>query len=421
MATNIECFLVFDGAPSKEEGGPATIFYSKTSSEEAKHFSENQAGIFLTLIKFAKFFTGNVPADYALTQKHEIALMSLHDNIWLSVTKANKGHPNRELLIAILSSCKRLFQLFFRMPERDNSGQVTRKSARMMKSSFEQIVLAVSQTNLTFIHLFDSYFQLSPPREIKGEIESIVETIKEMDTPIHNIAIMHSRSFLFSNFPSSVTQTLAFSLQMKFPYLFPRVLMKDDEHLYWIIGLSRSEKGPINVYAPPILFNGETYPLIALKYKKYKIIISLKQNTVPTPEILNTIPGIIKPLRSMFNRVQIESTKSNIQEPFIIIENKQKKKSLYLINQKISDASIPIAEEDIIRGYHFAHMIGKSNTTVGFTGATGYFMYYNNTVDLDRVVLTKTGTLDITESLEKAKLLQDPQNVQTIKIIPKRK
>ena len=417
MASKIDTFLVFDGTPQQNEAAPPLIFCSKTFSDESRHFAENQAGIFLTLIKFAKFFTNEATVDYTLTDKHEIAIMELQDNIWLSISKLNNGSPNRQLLLAILKSCKRLYQLFFKKPERDpKTGHVTRKSAKMMKSSFEQILLAISHTNLTFVHLFDSYFQLQPPKDVQSEIEQIVSYIKAKGAPIQNIAIMHSRNFLYSNFPIDVTQTLAFALQMKFPYLFPRVLMKDEVHLYWIIGLSRSEDGPINVYAPPILYNNESYPFVGLKYKKYKIFLSLKSNIVPTPEILNKIPPTIKPLKALFNKLNIETKKGKIQDPFIVIESYPTMRKLSLVNQKISDAQIPAAETDIIRGHTYAHILTGNNITVSYTGSAGYFMYFNIADGYEHVILTKTDAFNISRSLRAAQNLLNSTKINHIQI-----
>jgi hypothetical protein len=31
-------------------------------------------------------------------------------------------------------------------------------------------------------------------------------------------------------------------MSMKFPYLFPKELAKQDEHMYWIVGLRRDAK-----------------------------------------------------------------------------------------------------------------------------------------------------------------------------------
>ena len=417
MASKIDTFLVFDGTPQQNEAAPPLIFCSKTFSDETRHFAENQAGIFLTLIKFAKFFTADATVDYALTDKHEIAILELEDNIWLSISKLNNGTPNRQLLLAILQSCKRLYQVFFKKPERDpKTGQVTRKSAKMMKSSFEQILLAISHTNLTFIHLFDSYFQVTPPNDVVSEIDEIVSSLQKKNSPIQQIAIMHSRNFIYSNFPIDVTQTLAFALQMKFPYIFPRVLTKDEEHLYWIIGLSRAEDGPINVYAPPILYNNESYPFVGLKYKKYKIFLSLKSNIVPTPEILNTIPPTIKPLKALFHKLNIETKKGRIQDPFIVIESYPTMKKLSLVNQKISDAQIPAAETDIIRCHSYAHILTGNNITVAYPGSAGYFTYFNIADGYEHVILTKTDSNNISTSLKAAQILLNSTKINHIQI-----
>lgn len=409
MASLIECFLVFDGRPQKTELSAPPLFFVRTESEESKHFAENQAGIFLTLIKFAKFFTNKIPVDYALTNHHEIAIVELCDNIWISISKKNLGTPNRHLLYAIANCCIRLYNLFFPKPVRDDTGNVSRRSAKLLNSSFAQIIQAISYTNLTFIHLFDSFFQADPPPNIKLEFNQIASQILSADSPIVHLAVMHSRNFIYSTFPTDIANTIAVSLQTKFPYLFPRVLIKDEEHLYWIIGLSRSDKGPMNVYAPPLLIDNEQYPLVALRYKKFKILMTIKPQIVPTPEVFLQIPPRLKNLKQLLNKLRIETTKCLIDYPFIVISSNTEQRQLSLFNKRISDASIPIAEQDIIRGHFFSHLIGNFST-VGFLGRLGYFMHYIRDNQREKMTYVKCSASELSKQISFAKEIADEVN-----------
>ncbi|EAY08333.1 hypothetical protein TVAG_352550 [Trichomonas vaginalis G3] len=221
---------------------------------------------------------------------------------------------------------------------------------------------------------------------------------------------MHSRNFIYSTFPQDIANTLAVSLQMKFPYLFPRVLIKDEEHLYWIIGLSRSEKGPINLYAPPLLIEDEQYPLVALRFKKFKILMTIKPLIVPTPDVFNQIPPRLKFLKQFFTRLKIETTKVSIDNPFIIISSNAEKQQLNLFNKKISDASIPIAEQDIIRGHYIAHLLSNISR-IGFIGNLGYFLYYEKDKEKEHITYVKCDHENVSSAIDYVKWMADDSNM----------
>jgi len=416
FSSPIQSFLVFDGYTSKEEGAEPVLFFAKHFSVTPPHYAVNQAGIFLTLLKFSHFFNREQPMEYALTDKNETSILELHDNIWMTITQAYSKTTNRHLLHEILVCCKKIYNLFFPLPQRDKYGKVTKNSCRSINSVFEMILMAITKTNLTFIHLFDSFFQLDPKKEIMDPLTPIINEILNQNSPISHIAIMHSRNFLYSNFPVEVTRTLAICLHIKLPYLFPQVLAKDDERLYWIIGLSRSESGPLNVYAPPIVVNGEQLPLVALRFKKIRIILSLKKDLVPTPELLHGIPRILKPLKFHFNNLIVESVYGRFNGSYIVIINDKSKRMLQLSNQRISDATIPIAESNIIMAYLFARQVGPSSQ-VAFTGTVNHFIFFNtNYYEKEVIVLCKTETREISKSLSIIGNLLEPANIQMFKI-----
>ena len=417
FSSPIRSFLVFDGFTSKDEGFEPTILYEMQSNPVPSYFSVNQVGIFITLIKFSQFFSKNIPLEYTLTDKNETSLMELHDNVWMSISQNPSNSSNFHLLREILLSCKKIYNLFFSLPQRGKDGLITRNSKKTLNSVFEMILSALIKTNLTFIHLFDSFFQIDPKPDIIKKLFPLIDSLIKYQSPISNIAIMHSRHFIYSNFPIDITKTLAICLNINLPYLFPQVLAKDEEHLYWIIGLSRSESGLINVYAPPILVNNEYYPFIALRFKKIRILISLKPNIVPTPEVLNTIPRYLKPLKIYLNNLKIESNYGKFDGSYILLKHNKEKRMLFLSNQKISDTTIPLAESNIIMCYTFSKNFGKF-AEIAFTGNSNYFILYLPNINNEEIILfCKTEIKEISNSINIIKELLINNNINSLKIL----
>jgi hypothetical protein len=119
---------------------------------------------------------------------------------------------------------------------------------------------------------------------------------------IAHLAVLHFRYFVYSSFPQDVSRTLSMAIRMKFAYLFPSPLAKQDEHMYWIIGLSRCSQGRVQLYLQPICSDGSRSPFVALRMPKWRIFIALKHNTSVTLELLQQLPGQLGGLIHFFKR-----------------------------------------------------------------------------------------------------------------------
>jgi hypothetical protein len=138
------------------------------------------------------------------------------------------------------------------------------------------------------------------------------------------------------------------AIRMKFAYLFPSPLAKQDARMYWIIGLSRGAHGGVQLYAPPIYSDGKMYPLVALRMRKWRIFIGLNTDTGVTPELLQQIPEQLGPLTRLFTRAPVDVAEAGTKvKSYIVLQNVRPEKRLMLRHEKLADSVIPIAENTI--------------------------------------------------------------------------
>lgn len=433
--TNLEYFVVFDGNVSEKEGAELVIFYSiylndffnnnnknDNSSNVANsiykrpYFLVNHVGLLLTFIKFSRHFTNSVPCDYVCTDNHETALLELGDQIWISAQRQSSSSDpsNRELLHSILYLCKNIYTLFFGLPKRDpKTNQVIPQSVKTLQTGFDMIIKSIACTDLGFIHLFNSFFRLDISEDFSQILSRYIHELKSR-LPIEHFAIMYSRYFIYSTFPVDVSRTLSICLRMKLRYLFPRVLAKNDELLYWIIGLSKTERNTLSLYTPPLFIDGKEYPLLALREKKLRFIIALKNNFFPTLSLLQKIPPSLAPLQQIFRKFTLETKNGNKNGnkngPYIVLKNQFLNKSLFLTHEKIMDPFIPVAEKMIIQAHLFASTFSHFVTVVFY--GTSCYIFYKKERDNEAVVICRNESKEVTQALINSNDLLIPENVK---------
>lgn len=440
---NLSCFFLFDGNMPAEGSEPAvlhTIFIDKkdygemrkapTTSEENSEnshsnnsvksnpfFIVNQVGLLLTFLKFSTRFSQDAPCDYIRTDKHEIVILELENQVWMSIQRETPltELSNRNSLHSMLRSCKNIYQLFFNPPKRDpETNLVTPLSINHLKSAFDMIIHSMAWADLGFIHLFESFFQLTPDKAFSFALNPIINEFSST-LPISHMAIMYSRYFIFHTFPTDVARTLSICLRVKLPYLFPRILAKDEERLYWIIGLSVTERNTLSIYPPPLFINGKQYPLIALRKKKLRFLFTLKDNVAPTPELLSSITPHLKPLVKLCDRLKLETKGNRNASPYIVLRNHPLEKNLSLTHEKLSDATIVFAEKTISQAHLFATSYAKKSIICypGNPAYLGYYVYFKKRQSEESVVMCQSETKEVTTALHVSHELLNSRNVKT--------
>ena len=412
--SDLQSFIVFDGIVPKYDGADPVVLFEHAPGA-GPHYSVNQAGLMLAFLKFSRRFARECPCDYIVTRSQEFSVLELSNNVWMAVARHTTVGRNRNLMNSILRSCKNIYELFFQEPQRAENGELNKKSKDVIKDAFTMIVQAITWTDLAFVHLFDSFFQLRLPNLFLQSLWPKIERVMQEDSPVSHIAILHSRFFLFDTFPTDVAKTLAICLRIKFPYLFPRVIAKEEEQMYWIIGMSSSD-GMIHVYTPPIWIGGKQYQLVALRWKKLRIILALKPECAVSPELLAMIPRILKELIEQMRHVGVETVSGKKSGPYIVIRNHRKEKMLCLSHEKLSDTAIPVAENAIFMGQAFATNVGSPNACVAFPGPLDFFVYFKLTMGGELVIMYRDTSKKVSAAIAHCEELAKEENVKCSRV-----
>ena len=411
-------FMVFDVKNTSEDFGPPTVFFHHSNEENQQEKKDNGqfVGLLVGFIQTSLKFTQTEPCDYILTNLHEIALIELDNDVWISVCRKRSENINPELLKSMLHICRDIYKLFFPLPQRDSTNKVKRASARMLRSAFEMISSAVSWTDINFLNIFQSTFQLTLPTKFVQKLIYIVQTIISSGDFFAHINILYGRYTVFSTLPMDVSTTLAICLKNKLQYLFPNTVESIQDQLFWVIGLSMSSHGFVNVYSPPIIIDGVQYPLVCLKKNKMKIVLLLNPNIQPTPETLQTIPRIIKPITQLFSSFKLETKKGSIQGSYIVIKNNIVNKQIQMANEKLSDPQIPFVENSIVNISYCLHKYDK-NTEIFMPVGNDFVSYAALTKKTEDLVLWKSDKSTSIESMDTCKNLIKPGASRRIDVL----
>ena len=370
-------FILFDGKIQKIEGFVTPVFYYESSSNsDVPLFINNFAGLLLTYIQLSKKFSESEPCSYIRTEKHEIAMLELSNDVWFAFCRKHNKEHNRHILQSTLLTCREVYNLFFDPPKRDSNENITKLSILQLKCGFQMIVSSINWGKRAFVHLFDSFFQFHLPDIIQVKFSPLISDVISQQSIIAHTLIMHSKDVLYNNFPIDVARTLAICFSLKLSYLFPKMLEKEEKKLYWIIGPSQ-QRGNIEIYAPPININNKQYPIVALKMKKFKFILAIKPDVVPTPSILMSIPHLIRHLVKFFSKITVENRPGKWSEPYVVVENIPRIHMISIKHANLSDLTILDAEAAIFKSHLFADNYGNyfQNVVVVYPETKEYIVY----------------------------------------------
>ena len=411
-------FMVFDVKSRPDDLGPPTVFFyhSNETDKKEKDLNGQYVGLIIGFIQTSLKFTLSEPCDYILTNLHEIALIELSNDVWISVCRKKSQNINPELLKSLLQICRDIYKLFFPLPERDENDKVKKASARMLKSAFEMISSAVSWTDINFLNIFQSTFELTLPTTFMEKLLHAVRNVIAAGDFFSHINIMYGRYTVFSTLPMDVSTTLAICMKNKLQYLFPNTVESIQDQLFWMIGLSISHHGFVTVYSPPIIIEGKNYPLVCLKKNKLKIILLLNPKIQPTPDILQNIPHIIKPITQLFSQFKTETKKGSIQGSYLVIKNNIVNKRIQMANEKLPDPQIPFVENSIVNVSYCLHEYDK-NSEIYMPVGNDYVSYASLTKKTEDVVLLKSDKSLTIDPIDTCKCLIKPGGSRRIDVI----
>jgi hypothetical protein len=413
----LQSFIVFDGIVPPAEGSEPIIYFAQCPAVADPHFAVNLAGVLITFRKFCTHFTAASACDYVATDTHEFAILELAQDIWMAVQRKLSSSPNRDLLRSMLHSCKSLYNLFWPTPRRiPGTNDLTHQSRRLLAETFTMIVNSITWNDLAFIQLFDSYLQLDPG-PLEQQLVQAVSAIQANTTvPIAHIAVLHSRYFVHSTFPRDVSRTIGLAMSLKFRYLFPNSLVKQEERLYWIIGLSRAASGAMTLYAPHVNVGGQLFPIVALRRLKWRIVIALRPECEIAPDVLSQIPKVLTQLQRLIKDVRVETCKGRKTGPYIVVRNESAERRLMLSHDNVSYPLIPVAENTIFLAQWFAASTARV-ATVAFPMSGDFVVYFKEDGTKEVVVLYKVVVGGVSAAVRECRMLaEEPQNIMALKV-----
>jgi hypothetical protein len=415
--SNLESFVVFDGWVPPGVGSEPNVIFAKHPESWDNNYLLNHAGTIHTFGQFSFRYFHECRCDYIATNIHEYGILELSNNVWMVVQRQIAKTSSRNLLLSILRTFKAMYELFAPPPTRDlDPGPVTSSSAQRISQYFDMIVRTFDWTDLAFVNLFESAFQLRPSDQITARLAAYVSDLqRHREIPIAHVAILHSRHFLYYTFPTDVARTLSICVRRKFKLLFPLTLAKQDTRLYWIIGLSSSPFGGETLFTPPILIGGQSHALVALREQKLRFFIALKPQSLISPEMLKLIPKALAPLRKYIAELTVTTTKGAKSGPYVVVKNFPQQKALEVSREKLSDHVIPLAENAIFMAHTFGKDVGRHGT-VAVPVSAEFSVYFREDQRQELVVLRRNEGGGVSELIQKAQELERPENISTIEI-----
>ena len=411
-------FILFDAKIKKNEGFVTPVFYYEPKSVfENTQFPNNFAGLLLTFIQLTRKFNENEPCNYIRTEKHEISLLELSNDVWFAFCREYTDEHNLNILQSTLLTCRNIYNLFFEPPKRDANDDISRFSIYHLKSGFEMIVSSITWGKRAFVHLFNSYFQSPLSESIHSMFQSLISDIEISHKYIQYLLIMQSKDVIYSTFPTDVTRTLTICFSLKLSYLFPKIIEKEEKKLYWIIGPCLQGKH-IEIYAPPITIDNEQYPIVALKMKKIKFILALKSNVVPTPYLLQKIPRQIHHLVFYSSRITVQHYPGKWIEPYVIVENIPRIHMISINHANLSDLTIVEAENAIFKSHLLADNYSSKNSCILYPENKEYTVYVVKKEDKETISFFRLyGT--VSQGIAVANQIKETGNIKTQNLIIK--
>lgn len=392
-------FVIFDSL-SAGEGKPPTVLFAYSPEKKLEDFYlEKYTGLIIGFIQICCRFHTEDPCSYIRTKNTEIVLLELTDNIWMAISKKFKTTSARTLLSSMLESCRDIYYLFFPTPKRDpNTNFIDKDSARTLQSTFTMLIPSISWNDLDFSYIFDSFFQMNVTDNFARSIILQAKPIMTNESVISHICILYGRYSIFSTLSTRTTRNLMLCFKMKLPYLFPTVLEKSEDKMYWIIGMRRSPSGFISVYAPPIIIDGARHSIVALRWRKLKIILALKPGVTATPEVLSRLPHMVNPIRRLFEGSRLETARGRFKVPYMVVRHIPQKRQFFVSNDKLTDVLIPFVEEVVIQADMFARAFSP-RSAVFIPHSNGFFSYASTLRGTEEIVVCRPEVKDLSELL----------------------
>jgi len=417
--TLLHSFLIFNVKPPKKEGALPTIYWYFSNEDHSNEYKLTQVGLIITFVGFCRKFKPSHDCDYIFTSFHEIAILRLYGDIWMSVSIESKKSFNRNLLHSILRHCRSMFSHFWvYLPEivlENETPPSEQLIVSQLNDSFRYIVNSIDWTQLDFLYIFNSYMCQS----ITGGSHILEEICARLlihhKDELKDIAILFRKHrVVHTTFSATVTRALAFGMRKNFEYLFLHGPRADKDALTWIIGLYTDTNGILSIYQPYINIGGIPHLLVAFKLRHFRIVLTLDPTMIITGESLQKIPLYLRELKDFLKIQQPQKLMKGIPVPFAYTGDQQSRQQLHFHCNQIDARSRHAVDINIIRADMVANQYDPE-TSIAFPGILGYYVFVKKSTQQgnEKVVVFRSPIMNASESLKIRKKIKPKKNEET--------
>jgi len=368
-------FIIYDGIPPEGEGESIEVIWNYPHDENENE-QKNVAGICYALLEFSKTFNHIDICDYIKTKRHEICVLVLHNEIYMAIFIESTNGYSRKVLRSLLETFRTTFTLFWDYPKRDENGKVSRQTCNFIRSAFSLMFDSIKWEKVVFFNLWNSNYQKILNSEESIEVTSFIQRTLESNSKIQHVALIKDQKIIISSFPQEITRSLQFCMIHKYKYLYPHQLSSkdDDQSLVWVVGISKTHEGQLQVFTPIMHINNMEYTLLILRIGSIRIILSTNTHTLNSNKDIQSfsksIKKFIKPVMRILEPIKVP----DVEIPHIKISTipHQDVPILEYQQKNIRPSMRQSAEINIIRAQSWA-LSFDTTSKIAFPGVGSFF------------------------------------------------
>ncbi|OHT02045.1 hypothetical protein TRFO_30962 [Tritrichomonas foetus] len=417
-------FIVFDSIVEEKEGAVNDVFYSFSTNNEFNN-DENrkmiEVGILTTFIFFCNNFKPNNNCDYIFTGKREICLIHIGESVFISASLISTVATHRLVLQSVLNSIKNILFLNILPPKRNGNGKITNEFQTGINKFLPQIISLIRWNDLIFTELWDASLPLvGLSQQSRNLFEYDLREVQNDNDFIFGLILTVRDKLIAHTTDPELSRLLITLIFSKFSFFFPRKLKKKENVLRWIIGYNKEQNGSINVFTPPIIWNGKKYAIAALQYNKVRLIMILDPNKTDLYSQLNTITKKLSLI--MFRCDSLDDPTMKIKNIFgkqigAKLIHMPASKELKLLTNKLQQYDYKTIENGMLIAYKTSLNL-KGNISSGvFPVSDGFMVFFERNIHkkpyYDKIIVTKFKPFDLSQVIQFLRNITDDNEVSS--------
>jgi len=401
-------FIVFDSVPPNGEGADPVIYWFYPSDGFSSDQKLNLTGLIITFLSFSQKWGANSPCDYILTNLHEITVLELKNSLTLALITHKAVSSKRSLLRSLLEYCKSMYFSFFYSDVVINQTCSREEISKSITTIFPYIINSIDWFQTNFTLLFNSY----PSQGLEGgneELAHLCNSLIQSDPQyFDNIIILHRKNrVVYSSFNKDVTRALSYGMRKKFSYIYLHQPVVKSDSLHWLVGLYYNANNLKSLYQPLVYIDGKPHGIIAFKFKKFKIVLTVSNQLGFCEEKYDSMPLKIREIVKFLNTSNPKRP-NFCPFPYVLSSNYTNMQTYISLSDHINPQSRSIIHTSFIKAHEHS-MYYDETTTIGFPYINDFAVVCVNDKDagIESIVSIQCERKKITEYLYITKRLKN--------------